>query len=461
MTVTNVDYLIVGAGAMGLAFADTILDETHATMAIVDRYGRPGGHWTRAYPFVRLHQPSAFYGVNSRVLGTNQRDTTGGNAGLNELASGAEVLAYFDQVVNQRLLTSGRVTYLPMCEYGEGGAVVSLTSGARRDVQARIVVDATYMNVRVPSMGRPSFDVTDGVTCVPPSALTTMERAAAAYVVVGAGKTGIDACLWLLANGADPASIWWVMPRDSWYLDRRNIQPGSDFFDSTVGAYADQLEASAQAKSPDDLFDRLERTGSLLRLDPNVRPTMYRCATVTQAEVEDLRRIPNVVRMGRVRSIAPGEMALDAGSVRVPDGTLFIDCSADGLAARPAVPVFAGERITLQPVRTCQQVFSAALIAHVQAAYDDEATKNEICTPIPHPDDDIDWLRTTLQNNINSARWGQDGALTAWIAKSRLNIDTGLAGAPTPAQLATLGRIGQNMGPAIANLQRLLAAVDA
>ncbi len=26
----------------------------------------PGGHWTRAYPFVRLHQPSAYYGVNSR-----------------------------------------------------------------------------------------------------------------------------------------------------------------------------------------------------------------------------------------------------------------------------------------------------------------------------------------------------------------------------------------------------------
>ena len=45
-----------------------------ATIAIVDRYHRPGGHWNVAYPFVRLHQPSSFYGVNSRVLGTEAID---------------------------------------------------------------------------------------------------------------------------------------------------------------------------------------------------------------------------------------------------------------------------------------------------------------------------------------------------------------------------------------------------
>ncbi len=48
------DYLVVGAGAMGMAFADVVLTETDATVAIVDRYGSPGGHWTRAYPYVRV-----------------------------------------------------------------------------------------------------------------------------------------------------------------------------------------------------------------------------------------------------------------------------------------------------------------------------------------------------------------------------------------------------------------------
>ena len=37
-TTLNVDYLVVGAGAVGMACADTILTESDATIAIVDRY---------------------------------------------------------------------------------------------------------------------------------------------------------------------------------------------------------------------------------------------------------------------------------------------------------------------------------------------------------------------------------------------------------------------------------------
>ena len=57
------DYLIVGAGALGMTFADQLLTDTDASIVIVDRHHMPGGHWNDAYPFVRLHQPSAFYGV--------------------------------------------------------------------------------------------------------------------------------------------------------------------------------------------------------------------------------------------------------------------------------------------------------------------------------------------------------------------------------------------------------------
>ena len=50
------DYLIVGAGAVGMAFADTLLTDSDATMIIVDRRHKPGGHWNDAYPFVRLQR---------------------------------------------------------------------------------------------------------------------------------------------------------------------------------------------------------------------------------------------------------------------------------------------------------------------------------------------------------------------------------------------------------------------
>jgi hypothetical protein len=117
MTTIEADYLIVGAGAMGMAFADTIVTETSACVVIVDRYHQPGGHWTTAYPFVRLHQPSAFYGVNSRKLGSDAVDRVGSNEGLYELATSGEVTAYFDQVMQQQLLPTGRVSYFPMTEY--------------------------------------------------------------------------------------------------------------------------------------------------------------------------------------------------------------------------------------------------------------------------------------------------------------------------------------------------------
>ena len=106
---------------------------------------RPGGHWNDAYPFVRLHQPAAFYGVNSRELGQRQKDTVGLNAGLYDLASGAELLAYFDQLMQQRFLPSGRVRFLPMSQVVGEHEVQSLVTGQRRPLRVRRkVVDATH-----------------------------------------------------------------------------------------------------------------------------------------------------------------------------------------------------------------------------------------------------------------------------------------------------------------------------
>ena len=110
----NTDYLVIGSGAVGFAFADTLLQETDARIAIVDRHGKPGGHWNDACALVSLHQPSAFYGVNQLWLGSNRKDTVGVNAGLYELASGSEVSGYFDAVMRQRLLPSGRVSHHPL-----------------------------------------------------------------------------------------------------------------------------------------------------------------------------------------------------------------------------------------------------------------------------------------------------------------------------------------------------------
>jgi NAD(P)-binding Rossmann-like domain len=413
------DYLVVGAGAMGLAFTDTLVSETDATVVVVDRNDQPGGHWTTAYPFVRLHQPSAYYGVNSRDLGSNTIDQDGLNAGYYELASGAEVCAYFDAVMRQHLLLSGRVTYLPMSEYLGDGRIRTL-GGEDIEVTARRIV-ASHVEIVVPSMRPPSYAV-DGVDCLPPNELPRIREARDRYVIVGAGKTAMDACLWVLRHGVAPSRLTWVKPRDAWILDRAAIQPGSQFAKRVLRDFSNQLAAVHEAESLPDLFDRLESKGCLLRIDASVDPTMYRCAILSQAELTELRRIEDVVRMGHVQSLEPGRMTLDGGTRDIDGSALYIDCSADGFAHREPVTVFSGDHISLQAVRTCQPAFSAAVIAHVEAAYPDDETRNEFCGPVPYPREPTDWLRMMLAFNKNQLKWFSDPEMMAWVEAARLNV---------------------------------------
>src|SRR5690606_31821811 len=99
VTRVSTDYLVVGAGAMGMAFTDALVDHADVHVTLVDRRPGPGGHWLDAYPFVQLHQASVFYGVASTVLGTGAVQTSGPEQGLQERARRAEVLAYYDDVL--------------------------------------------------------------------------------------------------------------------------------------------------------------------------------------------------------------------------------------------------------------------------------------------------------------------------------------------------------------------------
>lgn len=456
-TKLSADYLVIGTGAMAMAFTDVLLSETDATVIMVDRNHQPGGHWNNAYPFVRLHQPSAFYGVNSRSLGSDTIDTTGWNKGLHELATNSEVVAYFDQVMQQQFVASGRVQYFPMCEYAGDKQFSSLVSGAQYEVEANKVVDATYMNVTVPSMRPPKYPVAAGAHCQALNALPKVSGQYQYYTVVGAGKTGMDACLFLLKNAVDPDHISWVMPRDSWLMDRANIQPRESGSGVPEG-FLLEFQAIAESESVEDMFNRINAVGQLLRFDDKVKPTMYRCATVTKAELEQLQRIKNIIRMGRVQRIDSDTLVLDEGELPIKPNTLHIDCSADGLERRPEAAVFSDDVITLQSVRTCQQVFSAAFIAHVEASYQGNDIKNELCKPVPHPDSDTDYMRTTLANMINGVRWGQDEALQHWLKNARLDgftlPDDGAPDPQTAQKMAQYGTVtAQKLLQYLAELQ--------
>ena len=122
------DYLVIGGGASSLAFVDEIINKCKdLKIIVVDKRAKPGGHWNDAYPFVRLHQPAAWYGVNSRSLG----------AGGPDLVSRSQILAYYEHVVDD-LMSTGRVRFFWQCEYKGDGRFCSL-------LQDGIVYQVTFI----------------------------------------------------------------------------------------------------------------------------------------------------------------------------------------------------------------------------------------------------------------------------------------------------------------------------
>ena len=428
MNSLETDYLIIGSGAVGLAFADTLIDQCDADVVIVDRHGKPGGHWNDAYSFVALHQPSAFYGVNSMPLGTNRKDSVGVNKGLYELASGPEVSGYFDNVMRQKLLPSGRVRYFPMSDYKGDGRFVSLLSGEETQVNVRQkTVDGTFYGTTVPSTHTPRYKVAEGVRLITPNALPQLwlqragQSAPRRFCILGAGKTAMDAGVWLLRNGAPAESIQWAVPRDAWLQNRLQTQPGLEFFNDSIGGEADKMAAFAEAASIDDVFLKLEALGQMLRIDPGQTPTMFHYATISTGEVELLRRITRVIRKGRVQAIEADAMLMDQGTVAMDPDTLYIDCTASAINYRASQPVFQDDRILIQLLRAPLVSLSAAMTAYIEVHGADEAHKNQLCLPVPFPNDLAGYARTTQAGMLNQFRWSQDKTLRQWMRSSRLD----------------------------------------
>jgi hypothetical protein len=454
------DYLVVGSGASGLAFADTMVTEKpDVELALVDRRPGPGGHWLDAYPFVRLHTPSAYYGVNSLPLGEDRIDQSGENAGFYERASGAEVRDYFAEVAS-RLTQTGRVRILTEHEHlgpREGGAQVrDLRTGALHDVEVRRkLVDARYLEASIPAAHEPSFDVAPGARVVPVNDLPAAAGSGTRYTVLGSGKTAVDACIWLLDNDVTPDRIRWVRPREHWFHHRRHFQTLDLVGDNMDGISLD-AKAAAEAADIENLFDRLEESGRLVRIDPSAHATMYRITMLSPSEIDALQQIEDVIRLGRVRRIESDRIVLQQGETDTGPDVLHVDCTAYGLRNAPATPVFQRGQIVLQQVRQNSPAFNAALIAFVEAHRNEGADKNRLCPPNPYPRSIEDWPGLNRRTWLIEQRWLREPDIAGWVAESRLNLLRGLPDhTADPSVKAAIERFLTYVGPAIERMREL------
>ena len=463
------DYLVVGAGATALSFVDTLLSQDDkAEVVFVDRHASPGGHWNDAYSFVALHQPSAAYGVEGVPLGHDRIDEHGPNKGYFELASGAEVSAYFQSVMRDHLLPTGRVQYFANSDYLGDNRFRNIFSGEETEVTVRRkLVDTTYFETSVPSTHKRKFDVQEGVRVVVPGALPDLWKSGDLpdhYCILGAGKTAMDAGVWLLEAGIPAEQITWVKPRESWLLNRAFVQPGERFFEDTLKGQIAIMKAAGSAETVSDIFEQLEQDTVMLRIDTDVEPEMFHYATISQGEVERLRHIRNVVRKGRVEKIEAGRMTLQHGDEKMPDSTLYIDCTASAVRPKPVAPQWQEDRIVLQLLHVPLVTLNAAVSAFIEANFDSDEEKNALCKPVSFVDHIDGYAGTLAGTGMNRFLWAQNPQVSKFLSASRLD-----PAAPTirwlqanaPERLAILGEMQAASMAAIPNLQRLVAKAQA
>jgi hypothetical protein len=448
------DYLVVGAGASGMAFTDALIDHSEVSVLLVDSRHRAGGHWLDAYPFVRLHQASTFYGVASTLLGGGLIQSDGPEKGLHERATAPEVCAYFDQVLKERMLGTGKVAFRPSTDYLGDGVLESRLTGARQEVRIRrAVVDARYLAPSIPAMTPAPFEVDRGAHVVPVNDLVRLGAASSQYVIAGSGKTATDACIWLFDNGVPPESICWVRPRDPWMQNRARVQPDPVSF---LDMAADVMAAAVASCSPDDFFLRLEEADVMLRIDRSVTPTMAKAPTLARWELDRLRTIEHVVRFGHLRRVEPTRLLLDHGEVAIAPDAVVVHCAASGLQNPPLVPIWGDRTITLQPIRAGFPCFAAALAGYVEATIDGVAEKNRLCPPSPYSNSIASWPGMQAQGGRAAAAFTSDPAIKAWADGVPLNpsrVPPELAHAPE--LVAALDRFRTHVGPGLARMEEL------
>jgi hypothetical protein len=318
------------------------------------------------------------------------------------------------------------------------------------------IVDTTYLEGAIPASTSPPFEVAEGVRCVPAGEIARLSERPERFVIIGGGKTALDACVWLLEQGVPAPEIRWIRPRDAWWLNRRFHQP-QELLPSLYRGMAIQLEAMANATSVEDLCARLEEAEFFLRIDPRVAPTMFRGAVASEAELGLLRQIEDVVRLGHVRRIERDEIVLDEGRLPTSEKTVHVHCASRGLSRRPLRPIFEAGRVTVQPFLWGFACYQFAMLGVVEATIESDEEKNRICPPVPYWDTTRDYLSAFFATLAQERARAAHSALASWAKETRLYPLAGIARhRDAPEVLDARERIARCRAPAASNLVKLL-----
>ena len=375
------DYLVIGAGAASLAFVDTLLIEQPACrVIIVDKHAVPGGQWVDAYDFVHLHQPSVLYGVQSKQLeGWWPSLLLRGKLPWKHRASREEVLDYYARVCAG--WPKDRVQFFFDCEYdftreAEGDRIhrfAQLDGSQAFTVEVGVkLVNGVLGECKVPSQCPLPFPVSDVKVITPNDLVASGRREAKGtkFLVLGAGKTGSDAIVYLLDDlKISPDDVSWVVPNDMWMLAREKALGWTQFTQALLDADGDRAQA----------LDALLADGIVVGLDPvHHRPTKLRLSIIGRDELTLARQVKDIVRRGRVTkiegSVGAAEVSFDDDQpplqMRSEVGVAVVHCASPGpFNDNTKVDIFASDtQLNLNQIIVPPVCCSSAMLAMLESA---------------------------------------------------------------------------------------------
>ncbi|MEM6557540.1 MAG: hypothetical protein AAF642_16780 [Pseudomonadota bacterium] len=414
------DYIIIGNNIGGLAFVDTILSGSDATIALIDNGNAASRHHQVLPRVINQALRDESIGASSFTL-KDWRETHLAHS-QNSSDRNADLQSFCAHLLNKVMRASGRVQVFQDTEHFGGGRIRSRATGIVEDLRVRArIVDATRFPVGFHKTFIPGFSVAAGVKVIRPfnqdTILNLNAREFNTVCVLGGGRMGTEMVLSLLDLGVPCENIRWVKSRDPWMLALAGKTEPAPDAPHQISLFQEILKAMAYASSPNDLCLRLEDLNVIVRTSDDQTPTCFMPHLLTRQDAQRLCGVKHVIRKGQVHAISEIGMVLSRGAVPMPDRSLYLDCTGHGGAGHQPGPIFQTGRIDLAEIRLCDPSFSAAMIAAIELLDLPTEEKNKLCVPIRGDQAPELFLGSLLNHHA----WFHDPNLRTWLESCRLD----------------------------------------
>lgn len=339
MSDTPYDLCVIGAGYAGInaLFAASQHLRRGARVLVIDRHREIGGMWLTTYPFVRLHQPYAFFTFGSATWALKKPRT--------HLASRDEILDHFRHTV-ARLQGRLQIDFAFETIYNghePHDEAITVRFSALGDEEATRQARTQKLIVAIGADIQPRSSLTftsKQVRSISPNQLAQITAEAHAapvpVYIMGSGKTAMDCAHWL-QKAPTSTRLTLIAGRGALFRNRDVIFPPSIFQRLFFGgvmpsdAILEDFIRPWDGTNTDAVLANLRAQKKLISLVPDAEN--YQAGLISMAELDVIAEgLGSRIIRGHIADVVDedGEPTLvlrDGSRRRVERGAVVVNCT--------------------------------------------------------------------------------------------------------------------------------------